>query len=98
MSDPLILTLHPTDFRIIFALGNNSFRRKNGEKLNVSRVARKIGATHSHCTNVVKKLENMGLVDTVRESRCKYLDLTDKGYEVYDLICRVDKVMGRSVK
>ncbi len=48
----------------------------------ISEVAREINATYAHTFNLVKKMEQLGIVVTEKKGRTKYVKLTPKGMKL----------------
>ena len=56
--------------------------RDKNKKWYVSLLAKEADVTYPHAIQIVKKLEEHGLVRTVKEGRTRYIELTDLGEEV----------------
>ncbi|MEM3422313.1 MAG: helix-turn-helix domain-containing protein [Candidatus Bilamarchaeaceae archaeon] len=60
---------------------------KEGEKRKyISELARQSGSTYVHATNLIKKLERVGLVKTEKKGREKIVTLTEEGLKVANAI------------
>ena len=52
------------------------------KKWYVSLLAKEADVTYPHAIQIIKKLEQAGLVKTAKDGRNRYVELTDKGREV----------------
>ncbi|AKG90691.1 hypothetical protein GAH_02040 [Geoglobus ahangari] len=59
---------------------------RSGEEVYIQYIAGKINSPHSYVWLVVKKLEQMGIVETSSAGRTRLIHLTDKGHELCDAI------------
>ena len=60
-------------------------------------VSRDINTTYAHAVNVIKRLEEEGLIETRREGRKKVLKPTDKGVKLSQDLINVKQTLGESM-
>ncbi len=56
-------------------------------------LALKVASTYAHIFNIVKKLQQLGLVETVKKGRKRFIKLTDKGKKLAQLIKEIDELI-----
>ncbi len=56
--------------------------REKNRRWYVSLLAKEADVTYPHAVHIVRKLEEAGLIRTVKEGRTRYVELTDLGEEV----------------
>lgn len=63
----------------------------NGRDNYLSNIARKIGLTFSHVCNLVKELEDDGIIIRKMEGRKKIIKLTEKGQRIKELYLQLNQ-------
>ncbi|AIY89764.1 helix-turn-helix domain-containing protein [Geoglobus acetivorans] len=66
-----------------------------GKEIYIQYIANKINSPHSYVWLVIKKLEDVGLVESVQSGRVRIIHLTDKGYEVCSHIKKIIELLDR---
>jgi|TARA_B100001971_G_C18181010_1_gene532785 predicted transcriptional regulator len=64
-----------------------------GTKKYVSEISIEIKTTYAHTFNLIKYMENDGIVKTKKKGRIKYVKLTSKGLQLADLIGKFDSIL-----
>jgi DNA-binding MarR family transcriptional regulator len=59
----------------------------------VSEIALDIRGTYAHTFNLLRKMEDLGIISTVKEGRTKYVKLTSKGERLAALLQEFDAVL-----
>ena len=77
--------------RILLALANS-------EKQCLSELTNNIKSTYAHTFNLVKEMEDLGIVSTAKEGRTKYVVLTEKGRKLAGLTQDFLTVLGSKRK
>jgi predicted transcriptional regulator len=62
------------------------FYLKNQTSANISEIAVKTNSTYAHSFNLVKELEDLGIIITKKRGRSKVVTLTEKGRELATLL------------
>ncbi|MFO7872147.1 MAG: MarR family winged helix-turn-helix transcriptional regulator [Candidatus Undinarchaeales archaeon] len=57
-----------------------SIKRKEDPYTNS--LAKHIDCTYAHASKLVKKMERMGLIETEKDGRTKYIELTEEGHKL----------------
>jgi len=55
------------------------------EVANISEIAARTRSTYAHCFNLIKELEELGVVETSRSGRSRVVRLTETGRDLADL-------------
>jgi len=66
---------------------------KNKRNSNLSEIGRELGASYAHLFNVVKELENIGIIQSTKKGREKKVKLTTKGRRVAELISEIKDII-----
>ncbi|MEM4133592.1 MAG: helix-turn-helix domain-containing protein [Candidatus Micrarchaeia archaeon] len=56
------------------------------ERVKISDICKKTGLSLPHVINIVKRLENLGLLTTKKEKKFKYVALTENGIKIAEKI------------
>ncbi len=64
----------------------------------VSEIAESIDATYAHTFNLLKEMEGLGIIKSVKEGRRKYIKLTPRGKRLAKLVLDFDKTLKKKVK
>jgi predicted transcriptional regulator len=59
---------------------------KNKNSANISEIAAKTNSTYAHSFNLIRDLENLGIVTTKKKGRSKVVTLTEKGRDLAALL------------
>ncbi|MEM3543449.1 MAG: MarR family transcriptional regulator [Candidatus Micrarchaeia archaeon] len=56
------------------------------ERVKISDICKKTGFSFLHVMNIVKRLENLGLLTTKKDKKFRYVALTEKGIKIAEKI------------
>ncbi|MEM3430989.1 MAG: MarR family transcriptional regulator [Candidatus Micrarchaeia archaeon] len=56
------------------------------ERVKISDICKKTGFSFLHVMNIIKKLENLGLLMTRKDKKFRYVALTEKGIKIAEKI------------
>lgn len=66
--------------------------------INITEISRDVKVTYSHVhTKLVPKLVELGLAETQINGRCRYVNLTQKGKEVFKRIAEIGELLDTPV-
>ena len=75
----------PLWFIIIYEIGNgNNYGHK---------ITKSTNTTYSGVSNIIKELVIKGYAISEKRGRTKFLTLTPRGIEVYDFMCKINRVL-----
>lgn len=64
-----------------------------GKEAYIQQISNRIQSPHSYVWLVVKKLEELGFVETYQSGRTRLIHLTDKGYSVCNHIKKIVEIL-----
>ena len=82
--------LTDTQYRALKAI---YFANRNGADININKLHYEIKCAYSAAEDIVKVLQNHGLIEVNKVGREKKLIITDKGKKVAELLMNVEMLM-----
>ena len=67
--------------------------KDNGNKLNISDIAKNTNVTYVHACNFILYCEKAGLVKSKRQGKDKYISLTQKGSKIADMLFGIYNIL-----
>jgi len=72
---------------VLIKLGTNGIKPYNSSK-----ISKEVNSTYSHCSKIIMLLEELNLIERVKNGRQKHIRLTEKGQKLSDHLRSIKEV------